>query len=205
MTDHYYSPSPDAKYKIHTVAESLRRHMYIFKTINGIFSYRKIDLGTMTLIEHITIPSGECVLLDLGCGYGPIGIVLAYENPKSQVYLTDINKRCIWAAKENIKFNIQNYKGRVFTKIGSYFEPIKSDLKFDAIYMNPPIRQGRKVFLAMIEEIRNYLKPGLFQFVIRKKMGANFIFEHLKKSFPGENIEVVCKRSGYWVFKCFHD
>jgi len=159
----------------------------------------------MTLIEHITIPSGECVLLDLGCGYGPIGIVLAYENPKSQVYLTDINKRCIWAAKENIKFNIQNYKGRVFTKIGSYFEPIKSDLKFDAIYMNPPIRQGRKVFLAMIEEIRNYLKPGLFQFVIRKKMGANFIFEHLKKSFPGENIEVVCKRSGYWVFKCFHD
>jgi 16S rRNA (guanine1207-N2)-methyltransferase len=155
----------------------------------------------------MTIPSGECVLLDLGCGYGPIGIVLAYENPKSQVYLTDINKRCIWAVKENIKSNIQNYKGRVFTKIGSYFEPIKSkNLKFDAIYMNPPIRQGRKAFLAIVEEVRNYLKPnGFFQFVIRKKMGANFILEYLKKSFPGENIEVVCKRSGYWVFKCFHN
>jgi 16S rRNA (guanine1207-N2)-methyltransferase len=207
MTDHYYSPSPDAKYKIHTVAESLRRHMYIFKTINATFSFKKIDLGTMILIEHITIPSEECVLLDLGCGYGPIGIVLAYESPKSQVYLTDINKRAIWAAKENVKVNIQNYKSRVFALSGSYFEPIRSkNLRFDAIYTNPPIRQGRKAFLSIVEEVRNYLKPnGFFQFVIRKKMGASFILEYFKKSFPSENIDVVCKRSGYWVFKCFHD
>ena len=202
---HYFTPSPDAKYKIHTVAESLRRHMYVFKTINGIFSFKKVDLGTMTLIEHMTIPSGECVLLDLGCGYGPIGIVLAYESPKSQVYMIDINKRAIWSAKENIKTNIQTKNAIVLP--GSYFEPIKSkNLKFDGIYMNPPLRQGRKEFLKICNEVGNYLKPnGFFQFVIKKKMGAPFVLDYLKKSFPSNNIEVICKRSGYWVFKCFHD
>ena len=202
---HYFTPSPDAKYKIHAVAESLRRHMYVFKTINGIFSFKKVDLGTMILIEHMTIPSGERVLLDLGCGYGPIGIVLAYESPKSQVYMIDINKRAIWSAKENIKTNIQTKNAIVLS--GSYFEPIKSkNLKFDGIYMNPPLRQGRKEFLKICNEVRNYLKPnGFFQFVIKKKMGASFVLDYLKKSFPSNNIEVICKRSGYWVFKCFHD
>ena len=204
---HYFTPSPDVKLKIHTIAESLRRHMYVFKTVSGIFSFKKIDLGTMILIEHMTIPSGESILLDLGCGFGSIGIVLAYESPKSQVYLTDINKRAVWCAKENIKYNIQEYKGRVFALSGNYFEPLKSkNIKFNGIYMNPPLRQGRMEFLEICNEIRNHLKPnGFFQFVIKKKMGASFVYDHLTKSFPRENIDVICKRSGYWVFKCFQD
>ena len=204
---HYFTPSPDSKLKIHTVAESLRRHMYVFKTVTGIFSFKKVDLGTMIFIEHLTVPSDESLLLDLGCGFGIIGIVVAYESPNSQVYLTDINKRAIWCAKENIKYNIQDYKGRVFALSGNYFEPVKSkNIKFDGIYTNPPLRQGRKEFLKICNEVRNYLKPnGFFQFVIKKKMGASFVLDHLTKSFPNENIDVICKRSGYWVFKCFHD
>ena len=205
--EHYFTPSPDVKLKIHTVAESLRRHMYVFKTVTGIFSYKKIDLGTMILIEHMTIPSNESILLDLGCGFGPIGIVLAYESPKSQVYLTDINTRAIWCAKENIKYNIREYKGRVFALSGNYFESIiNKEIKFDGIYMNPPLRQGRKEFLEICSKARNHLKSnGFFQFVIKKKMGASFVFDHLIKAYPSENIDIICKRSGYWVFKCFHN
>ncbi|GAF87545.1 unnamed protein product, partial [marine sediment metagenome] len=92
-SNHYYSKFPDANVKIHTISESLRRHLYIFKTITGVFSYKRLDLGTKVFIENIYIPEETSNFLDLGCGYGPIGIVLSYESPQSSVYLIDINKR----------------------------------------------------------------------------------------------------------------
>ena len=164
---HYFSEFPDVKVKIHTISESLRRHLYIFKTITGVFSFRKIDLGTKVLIEHMVIPKGPSFLLDLGCGYGPIGIVLGYESPDSLLYLMDINKRAIWCAKENIKINLNTEKKSVITLSGNYFESTKiKNIKFDGIYMNPPMRQGRKDFLKLIGIIPSYLKSkGSFQFV----------------------------------------
>ena len=203
--NHYFSEFPDIKVKIHTVSESIRRHLYIFKTTTGVFSFKKQDLGTKILIEHMTIPKVSSNLLDLGCGYGAIGLVLAYESPKSKVYLIDINKRAIWCAKENIKLNIQDYKKRVLAYSGNYFEPInKKEIKFDGIYMNPPIRKGKKHFFELVNEIQVYLKPqGHFQFVIRKKMGAYSVFEDLKSKFQEKEIKIIAKRSGYWVFDMF--
>lgn len=203
---HYYSKFPDVDVKIHTISESLRRHLYIFKTITGVFSFNKIDLGTKVLIENMHIPNDARVLLDLGCGYGSIGIVLGYESFKSSVYLIDINKRAIWCAKQNIKLNLPAQIRNVVALSGNYFEPIKSkNLKFDGIYMNPPLRQGRKNFLNLLSKIQNYLEQnGSFQFVMRKKMGASYILKYLLDTFPNEKVEILCKRSGYWVFKCFH-
>ncbi len=199
---HYYTRYPDARLKINTIGESLRRHLYIFKTTTGVFSFKKIDLGTKILIEHMTIPKEPSFLLDLGCGYGPIGMILSHESPESKVYFIDINKRAIWCCKENIKINLSNYKKQAIVLSGNYFEPIKTkNLKFNGIYMNPPLRQGRKEFIKIIEKIPNYLKPnGFFQFVIKKKMGAPFILKHLTTTFPEKVIDIVCKRSGYWVF-----
>lgn len=204
---HYYSTLPDTKLKIQTVAESLRGHLYIFKTSTGVFSFRKIDNGTKLFIEQMTIPEGKATLLDLGCGYGPIGIVLAYENLNSQVYLVDVNKRAIWCAKDNIKTNISDYKDRIRAMISNYFEKFKKNgLKFDGIYMNPPIRLGRKEFLKICTQVPNFLTSGgFFQFVIKKKMGADIVFKNLKSLYENQNIDIVCKRGGYWVFKCFHD
>ncbi len=200
--NHYFSEFPDVKLKIHTVSESLRRHLYVFKTISGVFSFKKIDLGTKVFIEHMTIPQEPGIFLDLGCGYGPIGIVLGYILPASKVFLIDINKRAIWCTKENIKINITNYKKRIFALSGDYFEPIiKKKLKFDGIFMNPPLRQGKKQFLNLIEKIPNHLTMnGFFQFVIKKKMGADSIFKSIKDLFPKNQIEILYKRSGYWIF-----
>lgn len=201
-TEHYYSPFPDAKLKVFSVSESFRKHLYVFKTATGMFSSKKIDLGTKILINYITIPKDPSVLLDLGCGYGPIGIVLAYQSPNSTVYMTDINRRAIWCAKENIKLNIQKDRKRVIAVAGSYFEPFEhKSVKFDGIYINPPWREGRKEFMKICEEIPSYIKPnGVFQFVVKRKMGAEFMFEYLKKQFPSETVEILCKKSGYWVF-----
>jgi 16S rRNA G1207 methylase RsmC len=204
---HYYSKFPDVEVKINTVSESLRRHLFIFKTISGVFSFNKIDLGTKVLIDNMIIPKEPSVLLDLGCGYGVIGIVLGYESYKSSVYLIDINKRAIWCTKENIKLNLPDQTKNVIALYGDYFEPIKSkNIKFDGIYMNPPLRQGRKDFLYILSEVQNYLKrKGSFQFVIRKKMGAPYILKYIEDTFPDKKAEILCKRSGYWVFRCFYE
>jgi len=203
---HYFDEFPDVKVKIHTISESLRRHLYIFKTITGVFSFSKIDLGTKVLVEHMVISKEPSTFLDLGCGYGPIGIILGYESPDSLVYLIDINKRAVWCVKENIRINLNNTKKNIQVLQGNYFEPLqKKNVKFDAIYMNPPLRQGRKEFLQLFEVIPSYLKPqGSFQFVIKKKMGAQYVLDYINQTYPNNSIEIICKRSGYWVFRYFH-
>ncbi|MFX1324181.1 MAG: class I SAM-dependent methyltransferase, partial [Promethearchaeota archaeon] len=153
------------------------------------------------------IPSEPGKFLDLGCGYGAIGIVLSYESPESLVYLVDLNKRAIWCAKENARLNLMNKGKNLIILSGNYFEPIKhKNLLFDEIYMNPPLRQGRKEFLNLFPTIHNYLNShGSFQFVIKKKMGAPYIYDYLKNKFPNSPVEIICKRSGYWVFRFFHE
>jgi len=201
---HYSSQFPDVRVKVFTVPVSLRRHLYLFKTITGIFSYKKLDLGTQVFIEHMTIPKKRGHLLDLGCGYGPIGIVLAYLSPQSSVHLIDTNKRAIWCTRENIKYNLSERSGKIIVLNGSYFKPLQNkNIQFDAIYINPPIRNGRKEFLALCKEIPSFLKRnGQFQFVMRKKMGANYIYNYLIQNLSDlyEKINVTFKRSGYWIF-----
>ena len=203
-TQHYSSQFPDVRVKVFTVPVSLQRHLYLFKTVTGVFSYKKLDLGTKVFIEHMTIPEKGDHLLDLGCGYGAIGIVLAYLSPQSTVYLIDTNKRALWCTRENIKYNLSERSGKVLVLYGSYFEPLQNkNIKFDAIYMNPPLRRGRKEFLALCKDIPSYLnRNGLFQFVIKKKMGADFIYNYLIQNLSGlyEKINVTFKRSGYWIF-----
>lgn len=200
---HYSTQFPDVKIKVYSVPESLKQHLFIFKTITGVFSFKKLDLGTKVFIEHMTVPKKQSVLLDLGCGYGAIGIVLAYMSPQSTVYLIDINKRAIWCTRENIKYNLLDRTNKVVTLSGNYFKPIKNkNIKFDGIYMNPPLRNGRREFLKLCEEVPNFLKPkGLFQFVIKKKMGAEYVLKYINSNFSNIfDIEIICKRSGYWVF-----
>ena len=201
---HYSTQFPDVRVKVYSVPESLKHHLYLFKTVTGVFSFKKLDLGTKVFIEHMDILENPGVFLDMGCGYGAIGIVLAYLSPKSTVYFTDINKRAIWCTKENIKYNLSDRSGKTIVLEGSYFDPFeKKGIKFDGIYMNPPIRRGRGEFLALCEDIPCFLNSkGLFQFVIKKKMGAEYIHNYLKRRLSDkfEVIEVTYKRSGYWIF-----
>ena len=201
---HYSTQFPDVRLKVFSISESLKHRLYLFKTVTGVFSFKQLDLGTKVFIEHMHIPEEECVLLDLGCGYGAIGIVLAQLSPKSTVYLTDTNKRALWCTRENIKYNLKERSGKSIVLEGNYFKPFENKgIKFDGIYMNPPLRNGRREFLTLCEEIPRYLKSkGFFQFVIKKKMGAEFIYKYLNKQLSAlfEIIEVTFKRSGYWIF-----
>ncbi|MFO8019414.1 MAG: methyltransferase [Promethearchaeia archaeon] len=198
---HYSSKYPDVPLEKHSISASLRKHLFMFKTLTGVFSYEKLDLGTEILIKHLIIPESPENLLDLGCGYGPIGVVLGYETSTAEIFMVDINRRAVWCAKENIKVNLPQDRGRVKALAGNYFEPFKNkEIRFDAIYMNPPIREGREEFFEVIEEITHYLKSdGFFQFVIRKKLGASYVTKYLRKTYPSFKTEIIAKRSGYWT------
>ena len=134
---HYSTQFPDVKVKVYSVPESLKRHLYLFKTVTGVFSFKKLDLGTKVFIKHMNIPEKESVLLDLGCGYGAIGIVLAHLTPQSTAYLTDINKRALWCTKENIKYNLSESTNKIIVLQGNYFDPFEyKNIKFDSIYIS---------------------------------------------------------------------
>lgn len=202
---HYSSIFPDVNVKIYSISVSLRRHLYLFKTITGVFSFKKLDLGTKILVEHMNIPKTSSMLLDLGCGYGVIGTVLSKESPLSIIYMIDINKRAIWCTKENLRINLPDHKNQIVVVRGNYFEPLKEkNVKFDGIYMNPPLRKGRKEFLNLFQELPNFLKDGgFFQFVVKRKMGADFVLNYLKNNYSDKSVQIICKRSGYWVFNYF--
>jgi len=201
---HYSTKYPDVRVKIYNISESLKHHLFFFKTVTGVFSFKQLDLGTKVFIEHMKIPEEPSVILDLGCGYGAIGIVIAHLMPKSTIYFADTNKRALWCTRENIRYNLTERSGKTIVLQGSYFKPFNNkNIKFDGIYMNPPLRNGRQEFLTLCEEIPHHLKSkGLFQFVIKKNMGAdyirNYLTKHLSELF--EIVKVTFKRSGYWIF-----
>ncbi|MEM2954608.1 MAG: class I SAM-dependent methyltransferase [Candidatus Nanoarchaeia archaeon] len=193
--EHYYVKKPKVKYREILIKEKIRGVNFIFKSAPGIFSAKKVDSASKLLAEKCELPEiGQ--ILDLGCGYGVLGISAAKLKPKSKVILTDINKRAVALAKKNLRLNnIKNAEVRQ----GNLYEPVKEE-KFDTILLNPPFSAGRDLVLKMINDAPNYLnKKGTLQIVARKTKGGKFLLEEMKKIFS--RVEVLAKKGGFWVIK----
>lgn len=136
---HYYSEEPSTPLKTKTIEVCVRGHCFKFITASGVFSFGRLDRGTELLIESMVLQPGWRVL-DLGCGYGPIGIVASRF--VDYVVMTDVNRRAVSIAKKNLKINgVRNAEVRWG---GSLYEPVAGE-KFDSIITNPPLcTQGRK-------------------------------------------------------------
>jgi len=137
-----------------------------------------VDEGTLLLLENIKIPS-EGVVLDIGCGYGVIGIVVAKLNPKLKVYMTDINPLAVKTTKQNAKIN--NVEERIVVLEGDRYEPVKNIL-FNAIYSNPPLSAGMRVVEDIVLGAREHLvKEGFAQFVLAK--GGEYLAREAMKIY----------------------
>src|SRR3954467_3149054 len=105
MSEHYYSRTQkvesDPKYWDYT----LRKHAFRFKTDNGVFSKREVDFGSRLLIESFQMPAVDGPILDVGCGYGPIGLSIAKDNQNRLIHMVDVNDRALDLAKENAALN----------------------------------------------------------------------------------------------------
>lgn len=196
MSDHYYSEKPHSEFKTEKIHCTLRNQSFTFTTGSGVFSKRGIDFGTQLIIETFEEPVVTGPFLDLGCGYGPIGIVLASTYKNRSFVMADVNERAINLTKKNIaENNVENVE--VLQSDG--FVNIKENA-FAAIITNPPIRTGKKVVYPMLEESYARLRDGgELWVVIQKKQGAPSLMSFLQTLFT--NVEVKNRRKGYHIIR----
>lgn len=196
MPDHYYTNNPSASHARKLWDTTLRGQNYQFVSDSGVFSKYGVDYGSRVLIEAMDVPSGANVL-DVGCGYGPIGLAAArLAGEHGHVTMIDVNSRAVELARENALVNgISN----VTVLQSDLFEGLGQE-QFHMVLTNPPIRAGKSTVHAIFEGAYERLLPGgTLWIVIQKKQGAPSAREKLESLF-GE-VEEVTKDKGYRIFK----
>lgn len=195
MSDHYYSKRPETAHKRRSLETVLRGRTYRFASDSGVFSKQGIDYGSRVLIEAMQLPA-QASVLDVGCGYGPIGLTAAALVPDGHVTMVDINERAVQLAIENAERNgITN----VTIKQSDLFERVKAD-RFDVILTNPPIRAGKETVHTIFELAYEHLNEGgALWVVIQKKQGAPSASTKIESLFG--RVEEVTKDKGYRILK----
>ena len=196
VAEHYFTEQPTSKPEPGLIRCTLRGLSLEFLTDSGVFSHRRIDAGTRLLIESVILPT-EGALLDLGCGYGPIGIVAARLSTRLSVLMTDINARAVALAEENAA---RNRARNVRALQGSLYEPVEG-LEFDVIISNPPISAGmRRVVEPLVEGSVGHLRDGgSLQLVVQSNKGGRTLAGLMEEAYGG--VEVVARRGGYRVLR----
>lgn len=197
MSDHYYSHNPQVESNPDEWNFTLRNKNFQFKTDAGVFSKKEVDFGSRVLIEAFEMFNEDSSpIIDIGCGYGPIGLALAHSFPMREIHMVDVNERAISLAKKNASINrVDNVK--IYES--SIFENVKEE-GFAAVVSNPPIRAGKKIVHGILEDSKEYLKDGgELWIVIQKKQGAPSAMAKMEEVFG--NVEVVLKKKGYYILK----
>ncbi|MFD1363517.1 class I SAM-dependent methyltransferase [Lentibacillus salinarum] len=196
MSEHYFSQHPQSKSSPQKWRSELLGSYFTFESDYGVFSKNEVDYGSRLLIERFVEPAVVGDFLDLGCGYGPIGIAVAQCYPNRHVTLADINERAIALARKNTHHNHVNNADVV---LSDRFNNLKGR-SFAAILTNPPIRAGKTIVHQMLEESHNaLLDNGCLWVVIQKKQGAPSATEKLKKIFG--NVNVMARSKGYYILQ----
>lgn len=189
--DHYYSEKPLSKEDIKKIQIKTKTDFFELFSASGLFSRDELDFATKLLIEKAEIEGKK--ILDLGCGYGVIGIALLRENPELDVTFSDINERAI---KITLK-NLEKHKLKAKVKKSNLFEKIEET--YDHILSNPPYAAGRDVCFKLIEDAHNYLnKGGTLQIVARHNKGGKTFSDKIEEVFG--NSKDIAKQGGFRVY-----
>lgn len=196
MNQHYFSQTPSSQHHEETWAFELLGHSFLFTTDNGVFSKKTVDFGSRVLLKNFSfdsLPNGP--ILDVGCGYGAIGLPIA-KRTQRMVEMVDINQRALELAKKNALLNqIEN----VAIHSSDLYENIEHP-HYAAIVSNPPIRAGKKVVHDILEKAYALLMAeGTLTIVIQKKQGAPSAEKKMLDVFG--NVEIVAKEKGYYILK----
>lgn len=197
MSDHYYTEKPEVKEKLSTWETELNDTSFTFTTSTGVFSKSEVDFGSRLLIETIKKPDIQAPILDLGCGYGPIGLSLAKKYPKTLIKMVDINERAIKLSKMNAN---QNEVDNVDVQQSDGYEGLDENEKYSLIVTNPPIRKGKKFIYSIFEKSKKHLqKNGELWIVIQKKQGAASTLKFLEEHF--EKVTIEERKKGYFIIR----
>lgn len=192
MSDHYYTENPASAHDERVVRLKALGNELTFTTDAGVFSRDGLDRGTEALLEALPALSGR--VLDLGCGWGAVGVALGKQQPALEIVMTDINRRAVELARRNLDAN--GVRAEVVQ--GDGFENVTGE--FDAILTNPPIRAGKAVIYGLFARASDFLKPGgALYVVIRKQQGAPSALKYLKEIFA--EAEVINRSGGFHVIR----
>lgn len=194
MNDHYYSQQPTSESKPVAASFSYRGHDLTLMTDAGVFSRGELDNGTRILLNALPNKlSGR--ILDLGCGWGPVGICVGLENPDADIVFSDVNERALGLTQKNAA---QYHVNGTFVQSDG-FAAIEGE--FDCVITNPPIRTGKQVIYQMFADAQQRLtQNGELYIVIRKQQGAESAKKYLQTLFP--DVSVIDKSGGYWIIRC---
>ncbi|MDD2534508.1 MAG: methyltransferase [Eubacteriales bacterium] len=194
---HYFDVDPQSAHQIREIETRLHGIDFRFVTDRGVFSRTRLDYGSELLIETVLAdqPKMTGKLIDLGCGYGPVGIIFKRAHPSLDVTLTDINQRALTLARQNAKANQVAYLTILQSDgLAAIEGPV------DYVLTNPPIRTGKAVVYRFFAEARQKLKlGGVLYVVIQKKQGAPSALAHLQTLFT--DADVIEHSAGYWIIK----
>lgn len=192
MSKMYYAENPDAAHDIHELRVDLLGEKMTFLTDAGVFSKKMVDFGSQLLLKCLEVNQGETVL-DVGCGYGPLGLSLA-KAYGVQATMVDINNRALDLARQNAERN--KVEATIFQS--NIYEQVED--KFDHVISNPPIRAGKQVVHEIIEKSKEFLEiGGDLTIVIQKKQGAPSAKSKMEDVFG--NCEIVKKDKGYYILR----
>jgi 16S rRNA (guanine1207-N2)-methyltransferase len=196
VSEHYYSRNPSVDSKPQKFTFTIRGHDLTFSSDQGVFSKKEVDFGSRLLIDSFNLPNVEGRLLDVGCGYGPIGITMAKEFPDRVVEMIDVNERALALAKVNAT---NNKVSNVEIFYSNALQNVQQT-RYAAILTNPPIRAGKKVVHEIFEEgFKRLVECGELWIVIQKKQGAPSAIEKLNTLTT--DVEIVVKSKGYFIIR----
>lgn len=190
----YFDSVAPSKVKYYPYEADILGTKYTLLGTSGTFSKEHLDDGTKYLLETIIQMDLGTKILDMGCGTGPIGLILAASDSRRQLTMADVNSRALELASENAKTlgvseRVELINSDVYLSIHSTFHSIVS---------NPPIRAGKKVTYAIYDGAIDHLEPdGSLYLVIRRQQGAESVLAHLKTLF--KRVEVLRRKKGYWI------
>ncbi len=188
---HYFTDNSNLRSVLRKIDYENKGYVFTFLSDNGVFSKNKIDYASELLVNTIINNTKNCDdILDVGCGYGFIGITLS-KMLNSHVTMVDVNNRAVHLALENIKKNKIN--GEAFNS--DVYENITG--KYNLIVSNPPIRAGKNTVLNILRNAKDYLKDdGVLWFVINKNQGAKSIIKELEDIYK---IHIKERSKGFYV------
>jgi len=196
--NHYFKNDDKLKSEKRVLDLYINDNKLSFVSDVGVFSNTQIDYGSYTFLKTILKEEKVDRLLDVGCGYGVLGITLKYLHHANIVDMVDINERAVSLTKTNIeKYKLENVNCFVSDGLNEVSG------KYDRIVINPPIRAGKVVIYKMFEDSKKHLNDnGALYIVIKKSLGANSAIKKLQEIYT--NVEVLEKDKGYFIIKSFN-
>nr|WP_246498042.1 methyltransferase [Natronoglycomyces albus] len=192
---HYFSAQPDVEMRERVIEFDIHGRQYALTTASGVFSGSRLDPGTAVLLRRITAPEGPGTFLDLGCGYGPISAVLA-SRADAEVWAVDVNERAL----ELTRRNTADLPGKVHV---CGIEEVPSEVLFDEIWSNPPIKIGKDALHNLLLRWLRRLKPdGSAWMVVSKHLGSDSLGRWLVEQ--GFVTEKYASAKGYRVLRITH-